>query len=272
MATGKETGWCEMRNLILVFLIPVCLLGLWGCREKVPETPLEGFLSQYRDLPPDVYEDSLRAVISNRAMDQPFAHYELGNVFYSAASESAQVFGWRDGPAIPLLDSALVHFEKAVELDTSFVEAFVNLGSVWDDLAEQVGTSPGERQEREMRMANAQRMYEKALRIRPDDEKAICNLGSLYLKRRMTAEAVAQFQRAMEVNPKSSLAHYNLAIVFAEEKIYREAIREWEIAAKYDPDGDIGERSRENIRIVNELLEAKVPENLGGTETGSSGN
>ena len=47
--------------------------------------------------------------------------------------------------------------------------------------------------------------------------------------------------------------------MFAEAKIYREAIREWELAAKYDPDGDIGERSRDNIKIVQDLANAKPP-------------
>jgi hypothetical protein len=58
--------------------------------------------------------------------------------------------------------------------------------------------------------------------------------------------------------------------MFAEEKIYREAIREWEAAVAADPEGDIGARSRENIKIVNDLLNAPVPEQLQSTPAPSS--
>ena len=67
----------------------------------------------------------------------------------------------------------------------------------------------------------------------------------------------------LEHDPESALAHYNLAIMFAEQKIYREALREWELAAKYDPDGDIGERSRANIQIVKDLMNAPDPPAVG---------
>ena len=71
-----------------------------------------------------------------------------------------------------------------------------------------------------------------------------------------------EFQKTLEYNPGSALAHYNMAIVFAESKIYREAIVEWEKAVDSDKDGDIGARSRENIKIVKELMNAPVPDNV----------
>jgi hypothetical protein len=70
---------------------------------------------------------------------------------------------------------------------------------------------------------------------------------------------MAEFQKVLEYHPQSALAHYNMAIMFAESKIYREALVEWELASKYDPDGDIGERSRENIKIVKDLMNAPTP-------------
>ncbi len=94
----------------------------------------------------------------------------------------------------------------------------------------------------------------------PADEKARCDLGGLYLRQRRTQDALDQFQTVLDADPKSSLAHYNLAIMFAEQKIYREALREWELAAKYDPDGDVGQRSRENVRIVKDLMNAPDPQ------------
>jgi tetratricopeptide (TPR) repeat protein len=151
------------------------------------------------------------------------------------------------------------------------VQAYVNLGSVWDDLADQSSMANfAERRLREERLNNAEKMYRRALTFAPDDEKALCNLGALFMKRQKTSEAVTYFQKALAVNPKSALAHYNLAIAFAEAKIYREAIREWEAAAAADPKGDIGERSRANIEIVKDLLEKKVPEKVEGKKAAAS--
>ena len=87
-------------------------------------------------------------------------------------------------------------------------------------------------------------------------------LVTLFLRQRRTKEALAEFQKVLEYDSKSPLAHYNMAIMFAEAKIFKEAIHEWELAAKYDPDGDIGQRSRDNVKIVQDLLNAPDPTNL----------
>jgi len=255
--------------------VPTCLTVLLvgfmmvGCREDVPQSELDRFIAQHREIPAAEYEDSLRVIVTGPTPQSTFAHYELGNLFYNAASESALVRGWKEGPAQALIDSAMFHFEKAVAQDTAFVQAYVNLGSLWDDLADQTGVSMEERKLREERLNIAEEMYQKALNINPNDEKALCNMGSLYMKKRVVSQAVDHFNRALEVNPNSALAHYNLAIAFAEEKIYREAIREWEAAVDADPEGDIGERSRENIKIVENLMNSEVPDKLGGEKTAS---
>ena len=120
----------------------------------------------------------------------------------------------------------------------------------------------GNREEREMRVNKAKEFYNMALSLDPLDEKARCNLGALYLRQRQITDALAEFQTVLDNDPRSSLAHYNMAIMFAEQTIYREAIVEWELAAKYDPDGDIGDRSRENIKIVKELMNSPTPSNV----------
>ena len=261
-------GALNRSGLLLMSLLAL-LLG--GCREDVPQTELDRFVAEHRELPPAAYEDSLRSIIARGTSQTVFAHYELGNLFYQAAGETIQVRGWQDGAAPALLDTAIMHFESAVTLDTTFVQAYVNLGSVWDDLADQTSMANlEERRLREERLSNAEKMYNRALTFAPYDEKALCNLGALNMKRQKTSEAVAYFQRALAVNPHSALAHYNLAIAFAEAKIYREAIREWEAAIDADPDGDIGERSRANIEIVKDLLEQKVPDKVGGGKSAAS--
>ena len=239
---------------VLAVLILVAFLA--GCKEEVPDSELDMFIARTGELEGQALQDTLHAMAGSDSRHAVFANYLLGNGFYEAASDTAAAKGWADGSVGALLDSAEVYFMRSVERDSTFIEALVNLGSVWDDRSEQMGS----RVDRDTRIANAQKYYEMALAVDPGDEKARCNLGSLYLRQRRTKEALAEFQTALEHNPESSLANYKLAIMFAEAKIYREAIVEWEKAVKYDPEGDIGSRSRENIKIVKDLMNAPAPD------------
>lgn len=241
------------RKSLLLAAILVGLLGLClGCKEEVPDTALDSFISRTEHLEGSALSDSLRILARGGAPDNAYANYLLGNGFYETAGDSAGQVGWNHAGVIALIDSAEHYFDLAVAQDSSFIEPMVNLGSLWDDRAEQTGT----RQERDHRLNKAKEFYELALAVDETDEKARCNLGSLYLRQRRTNEAMQEFQTVLAHNDRSALAHYNIAIMFAEQKIYREAITEWKLAAKYDPTGDIGERSRDNVEIVKDLLNA----------------
>ena len=237
----------------------VIAVGSGGCRERVEPSDLELFVQGTAGLSDEALVDTLRSFLPGGPPRSTYASFMLGNHYYDAATDTAAQMGW-DAPAVPaLLDSAELHFARAIAQDSTLVEAMVNLGSVWDDRSEQRGS----RQQRDDRVAQAERFYQLALEVAPTDEKARCNLGGLYLRQRRTQEALDQFTAVLDHDPDSALAHYNLAIMFAEQKIYREALREWELAAKCDPDGDIGERSRANVRIVKELMTSPDPQAVG---------
>ncbi|MBD3222106.1 tetratricopeptide repeat protein [bacterium] len=232
------------------------LLLLVSCSEELPQSELDRFISQIEAMPREAAIDTLHQLAGQAGQDQAFAQYQLGNIHYSAAVDSARMRGWNDEYAKAFLDSAQHWFEAAVATDSTFVEAYVNLGALWDDRADMMAV----RRQREERIATAREMYERALALRPHDEKARCNLGSLYKRRNDFERAMQEYMTVLEHDPRSALAHYNLAILFATQKIYREAITEFELAVKYDPEGDIGERSRENIEIIRDLLESQEAE------------
>ncbi len=238
-----------------VLLLVVIGLSLVGCKDGVPQSELDQFVTQMSSLDSATQADSLRSIAASHSPRSSFATYMIANNFYLAASDSANMKGWGSVAANALLDSAETYFTAAVDQDSTFVEALVNLGSLWDDRSEQMSS----RQDRDSKVAKAESYYQRALKIDPVDEKARCNLGSLYLRQRRTQDALDEFKKVLDDNPKSSLAHYNMAIMFAEAKIYREAIAEWEQAVKNDPDGDIGGRSRDNIKIVKDLMNTPVP-------------
>lgn len=248
-----------MRRITL-YLLTLILLGLAmvGCKDGAPQSELDRFVAGIASLDSTQQEGRLRELAAGDTPEAAFAHYMIGNNFYKQAGQTAIDVGWNGGEVNALLDSAEVYFSQAVERDSTFLEAMVNLGSLWDDRSDQMGN----RRERQERVEKAKMYYNMALQVDPRDEKARCNLGALYLRQRQTGDALAEFQKVLEADPRSSLAHYNLAIMFAEQKIYREAITEWELAVKYDPDGDIGERSRENIKIVKDLMNATTPDQV----------
>ncbi len=249
-----------IRKSTLGLLVPVLLLAavlpLSGCKEGVEPTEIDRALASFRELPEAEREPALREAAAAIDPDAKYAWYELGNIYYQRAQQE-QVAPGEGSPtaANALLDSALVFFTNATELDTTFVEALVNSGLIWDDVCD--GRTPEARQA----MMKAVKIYERAIALRPADEKARCNLGALFFRKRQPRPALEQFQAVLDVNPESALAHFNLAIMFADSKMYREAIVEWELAAKYD-DGEIRERANENIQVMKDLMETEIPETL----------
>lgn len=246
-----------MRRVMTVgiMVVMVGMVALSGCKDGTPSTELEMFVERTGQYEGKVLEDTLRVIAAGEAPYNSFANFMLGNRFYASASDSAMYGGWGNPGARALLDTAEVYFNLAVAQDSTFIEPLVNLGSIWDDRAETISN----RQQYDESLAKADMYYNLALQVDPTDEKARCNLGSLYLRQRRTSEAMEEFKKTLEYNPESALAHYNIAIMFAEAKIYQEALAEWEMASKFDPDGDIGNRSRENIKIVHDLMNAPTP-------------
>jgi len=251
-------GGCRRRPVLAAVLGILLLTGLLaGCRQPRTQSELDQVLAPFRKLPPAERETKLRAFLSEHPDQARYALFELGNLYYQRAGKDKVAPGPNSVTGVnALLDSAVVYFEAAMSSDSTFVEPIVNLGLVWDDLSE--GNSPQARQA----LNRARDLYTDALALRPTDEIAGCNLAALQMRLRRYPEAIAHLETVLKHDPHSALAHYNLAIMFAETKIYREAKREWELAVKYDPDGDVGKRSRENLKVIGDLMSATVPANL----------
>ncbi len=240
------------------------LLGMIGCKDTgaggaagggKPQTAIERFAKRIGALQGKALEDTLRQLAVGAPPERAYAAYLLGNRYYTAAGDSALARGWKEPAVIALLDSAEARFMASIAADSTLLEPMVNLGSLWDDRAEQTANQI----ERQDFSTKAESFYNLALRVDPKDEKARCNLGSLYLRQRKHPQAIAAFKSVLADNPKSALAHYNMAIMFAESKIYQEAVSEWELAVANDPTSDIGRRSAENIKIVRDLMNAPDP-------------
>lgn len=249
------SGLRAHRVITALLLTAAAATLMVGCNDD-DLSPVEEALAEYRDLPPAEREAALRELAADPELEA-IAHYGLGNHFGElAATEDAEPGPESVTGLNALLDSAVVHYRAAIAVDSTMVEAWVNMGLVFDDLSD--GRTPQAREA----LGHAREAYAKAIELSPGDEKARCNLGALFFRRHQYPEAMEQFRAVLDTNPESALAHYNLAIMFAESRMYREARVEWELAAKYDPDGDIGDRSRDNIKVVDDLMNSEIPPEL----------
>ena len=82
----------------------------------------------------------------------------------------------------------------------------------------------------------AERAFQSALRIRPDDDLTLTEWGAALAQQKRDAEAIECFTAALRINPDSANAHYNLGAVLAGEGRQAEAIGQYREALKINPD------------------------------------
>jgi tetratricopeptide (TPR) repeat protein len=101
---------------------------------------------------------------------------------------------------------------------------------------------------------SAKVLLEDAIRIDPTDAKAYNNLGMIYYTELDVNKAVDYFQEALEVDPGSSEAHYNLGLAFAERGLLLEAIREWRTVVEAGGEGETAQRARLSLERAEKTL------------------
>jgi tetratricopeptide (TPR) repeat protein len=96
-------------------------------------------------------------------------------------------------------DEAQEAYRKAVQLDSSLADAWVNLGRLLHE--------SGDARE-------AAQHYRKAIELRPDDVIALFNLGVALEDLSMREEAVLAYRTALAADASYADAHYNLAFLY----------------------------------------------------------
>jgi tetratricopeptide (TPR) repeat protein len=119
------------------------------------------------------------------------------------------------------VESALLAFERAVEINPALSESRANLGNIYlkkDQIAEAIY------------------QYQEALEINPNDAKTHNNLGNAYTQRDSLGYAVSEYLRAIKLDPNFVDAYKNLAIVYGKQERYGRAISQLRIAIAMDPE------------------------------------
>lgn len=96
---------------------------------------------------------------------------------------------------------AVERFERAVELDPTYVAALVRLGELYLD---------------EGRAGEAEPLFEQALAVDPASAPALSGIGRAALAQGATARAIEFLERALAVGPQAWDIHYNLATAYRE--------------------------------------------------------
>ncbi len=94
---------------------------------------------------------------------------------------------------------AVERFERAVELDPTYVAALVRLGELYLD---------------EGRAEDAEPLFEQALAVDPASAPALSGIGRAALARGETSRAIEHLERALASGPPAWDIHYNLATAY----------------------------------------------------------
>src|SRR5438067_1618274 len=116
--------------------------------------------------------------------DNALAHNNLGNALEQKG----------------LLDEAMFHYRKAVELSPDYADAEYNLGRALF---------------RKGQIDEAIACWQKTLSIHPDDADAHANLGDALLRKGLVRDAAAHYERSLEIAPRSPAILNSLAWVLS---------------------------------------------------------
>jgi len=88
-------------------------------------------------------------------------------------------------------------------------------------------------------LGNARKMYERALKLKPDYVEAMNNLGTIYYAQRSFRRAISWYNKALKLSagqPKSASIYMNLGTAEFGRKKYELATTAYQMALKIDPD------------------------------------
>ena len=126
-----------------------------------------------------------------------------------ALSRWALIKGKEPEEARKKYEKAIECYDRALEINPNFVEAWNNKGNVLDELG---------------RYEEAIECYDKALEINPNYAEAWNNKGVTLSMLRRYEEAIECFDRALEINPNYAKVWYNKGNVLGKLERHKEAV------------------------------------------------
>ncbi|KAG6528111.1 hypothetical protein ZIOFF_010260 [Zingiber officinale] len=100
------------------------------------------------------------------------------------------------------LDMAILHYKQAINCDSTFIEAYNNLGNALKDA----------------------RHYKSSFALQPNHPQALSSLGNIYMDCNMMSVAASFYKATLAVTTGISTPFNNLAIIYKQQGNYAEAI------------------------------------------------
>ena len=132
---------------------------------------------------------------------------------------------------------AIQAYQKVIELDPTYVEAYNNLGIIYQMVGD---------------VDRAFGAYQKATEMNPRYEKGYNNLGILLLLKGRYDEALEAFKKALAINSSNIESHINLGILFKKKGQWEKAVESYQRALAIDP---LHRETHYNIALLYEQLE-----------------
>jgi len=119
------------------------------------------------------------------------------------------------------LDSAVISYKKAIEINSDYSKAHYNLAGTLYELG---------------KFNESIKSYELSLSIDPDYAEAHNNLGNVFKDIGWLDESIISYKKAISIQPEYFEANYSLATVFQELEEFDKMINYLEKAASINPD------------------------------------
>ena len=111
---------------------------------------------------------------------------------------------------------------------------------------------------RQGQIEQAKSLYEKVLRIQPNNFDALHLLGVVAAQQNQLHEAIASYDKAIKINPANAGAYYNRANALRDLKYLNDAIASYDQALAIKPDYAIAHYNRANVLKDGERLDEAV--------------
>ena len=133
---------------------------------------------------------------------------------------------------------ALGAYESAIQVDPNYVDAYVNIGTLYYD---------------RKKFEKAQRYYRQAIARDPHHAKAYFNLGNVLDELGCTDKAIELYEKAIEVDSTFSDAYFNLATACEKLGTQDKAIKYWTGYLELDPDSRHAVFARRRLKLLRSL-------------------
>jgi len=148
---------------------------------------------------------------------------------------------------------AIEKYQKALEIDPDYVDAYCNLGNVLDEqkkyfeaiteYKKALAINPnaasaycnwGVTLSKQLQYSNAIKKYIKAIQIDSDCVEAYYNWGNALVKCEKYSEAIKKYQKTIEIKPDYAVAYYNRACAYSLMNDAEKSCQDLEMAIKFD--------------------------------------